>query len=85
MVECYFLFPIPIIRIPSDKNTYNLIQGEINAAIETIKQTNDSTSLTYLYKGSPETSISNKTYDFVEKFQCNNLKTSIRLCWSERT
>lgn len=77
MVECYFLFPIPIIRIHSDKSTYDSIQCEINKAIEIIKQTNDSTSLTYLYTGSPETSISNKTYDFVEKFQCNNLKTRI--------
>lgn len=77
MTELYSLFPTPVVRVPATENNYDPVQLEIKAALENIKKTNDSSSLTYLYKGAPETSISNKTYDFIEKFNCVNLEKRI--------
>jgi uncharacterized protein (TIGR02466 family) len=76
-MELYSLFPTPIVRIPANEKNYETVQLEIKSAIEKITKENDSSSLTYLYKGAPETSISNKTYDFIEKFQCDQLKNRI--------
>lgn len=77
MIDLYSLFPTPIIRIPANELNYDLVQSEIKKAIDVIKSTNDSSSLTYLHKSATETIISNKTYDFIEKFQCDNLKNRI--------
>ena len=77
MIESYLLFPTPVVRIPANERNYDIVQQEIKSAIEKIEETGDSSSLTYLYKGTPETSISNKTYDFIEKFHCENLKNRI--------
>lgn len=75
--EVYSLFPTPVIRVPASEQNYDSVQREIQAAIKTIKDTNDSTSLSYLYKAVQETSVSEKTYDFVEKYNCVNLKNRI--------
>jgi uncharacterized protein (TIGR02466 family) len=77
MTELYSLFPTPVIRVPATEDNYDPVQLEIKAAIDIIKKTNDSSSLTYFYKGAPETEISNKTYDFIEKFNCVNLEKRI--------
>jgi len=77
MIDVYQMFPTPVVRVSATTENYNLVQEEIQSAIKIIEETNDSTSVSYLYKGTKETEISKKTYDFVEKYNCKNLKTRI--------
>lgn len=77
MIETYNLFPTPIVRVPATAENYDSVQTEVQAAIQIIKETNDSTSVSYLYKGVKETAISKKTYDFIDKYNCKNLKIRI--------
>jgi len=77
MTELYNLFPTPVIRVPATEENYVPVQLEIKAAIEQIKKTKDSSSLTYMYKRTPETDIYEKTYDFLEKFNCVTLTRRI--------
>jgi uncharacterized protein (TIGR02466 family) len=77
MSVLYQLFPTPVIRVPATNINYDSVQEEVQSAINQIEKTGDSTSLSYLYKGAPETEISKKTYDFIEKYQCNKLKNRI--------
>lgn len=77
MTDLYNLFPTPVIRVPADDINYHPTQREIQSALKIIDETNDTTSVTYLYKGKNETSISKKTYDFIEKFNCKSLEKRI--------
>lgn len=76
-IDVYQLFPTPVARIPASPENYDSVQSEIQSAIKIIEETNDSTSVSYLYKGTKETEISKKTYDFIEKYNCKNLKARI--------
>lgn len=76
-IDVYQMFSTPVARIPATPENYDSIQAEIQSAIQIIEETNDSTSVSYLYKGTKETEISKKTYDFIEKYNCKNLKTKI--------
>ena len=76
-IDVYQLFSTPVARIPATPENYDSVQREIQSAIRIIEKTGDSTSVSYLYKGTKETEISKKTYDFIEKYDCKNLKTRI--------
>jgi uncharacterized protein (TIGR02466 family) len=77
MTDLYNLFPTPVVRISATDENYSPVQLEIKSAIEKIKATNDSSSLTYLYTNLPETNIAEKTYNFLDKFNCINLTNRI--------
>jgi uncharacterized protein (TIGR02466 family) len=77
MIDVYQMFPTPVVRVSASLENYDPVQAEIQSAIKIIEETNDSTSVSYLYKGTKETKISKKTYDFIEKYNCENLKTRI--------
>lgn len=77
MTDLYLLFPTPVIRVPANENNYHPVQQEIQTALKILEESHDTTSVTYLYKGKTETTLSKKTYDFIEKFNCKNLETRI--------
>jgi len=75
----YNLFPIPVLRMPANPETYDSIQIEIKNAWEKMKSDKDYSNLTsynFLSKKNP----AEKTYDFIEKFNCVNLKKRIEEC-----
>ena len=77
MSELYLMFPTPVVRVSATTENYDPVQLEIQAAMKRIEETQDSTSVSYLYKGTKETAISQKTYDFIDKYNCENLKNRI--------
>lgn len=77
MNEVYNLFPTPIIRVGATEENYIPVQIEIKNAIDDILNNSDSSSLSYLSNDVKATSISKKTYNFIEKFNCKNLEKRI--------
>jgi uncharacterized protein (TIGR02466 family) len=77
MSDLYNLFPTPVIRVPANENNYDIVQIEIKDAMEEIFKSKDASSLSYFYKGADAAKISEKTYDFIEKYNCVNLKNRI--------
>lgn len=75
--DVYMLFPTPVIRVPATIEDYDAVQIEIKDALEIIETTGDTSTVTYNHKAKVETSISKKTYNFIEKFNCINLKNRI--------
>lgn len=73
----YNLFPTPVLKVPADPNTYDSIQIEIRNAIDKINNDQNYSDVTYLYKKN-NVSLSNKTYDFIENYNCNKLKERIK-------
>jgi uncharacterized protein (TIGR02466 family) len=72
----YSLFPTPVLRVPATLKNYDPVQLEIKAAWESIQKEKDYSSTSYLYKDS-DIRLADKTYDFIEKFNCVNLKNRI--------
>lgn len=72
----YSLFPTPVLRVPATLENYDPAQLEIKAAWEQIQKDKDYTSTSYLYKDS-NSQLADKTYDFIEKYNCVNLKNRI--------
>lgn len=75
--DVYMMFPTPVIRVPATLENYDSVQIEIKNAIEAIEKTGDTSTVTYKHKAKEATSISKKTYNFIEKFNCINLKNRI--------
>lgn len=75
--EIYMLFPTPVIRTAATPENYDAVQIEIKNAIDVIEKTGDTSTVTYNHKAKKETSILGKTYDFIEKYNCVNLKARI--------
>jgi uncharacterized protein (TIGR02466 family) len=73
----YLLFPTPIVRIPATEDNYNQSQIEVKRAIEDIEASGDTSTVTYNYGAKKDTPIGAKTYDFIEKYKCKNLKERI--------
>lgn len=76
MSEIYSLFPTPVLRVPATLENYDPVQLEIQAAWNLIQSTKDFSSTSYLYKDT-DIRLADKTYDFIEKFNCVNLKNRI--------
>ena len=77
MSDMYNLFSTPVIRVPATDENYDIVQLEIKDAIELVFKNKDSSSLSYFFKDAEETNIVDKTYDFIEKYNCTNLKNRI--------
>ena len=71
VMELYNLFSVPVLRYPADES-YDNIQCEIQGAIKKIKDTDDKSCKSF--DGKEEVK---KTYDFLEKYECNLLKKRI--------
>lgn len=72
----YSLFPTPVLRVPATVENYDPVQLEIQAAWKVIQSEKDYSSTSYLYKDT-NIQLVDKTYDFIEKFNCINLKNRI--------
>ena len=72
----YSLFPTPVLRVPASLENYDPVQLEIKAAWERIQKEKDYSSTSYLYKDS-NIQLADKTYDFIEKYNCVNLKNRV--------
>jgi uncharacterized protein (TIGR02466 family) len=72
----YNLFPVPVLRVPADPNTYDSIQIEVKEAWETIQKTENYSDVTYLYKKN-KTKLEDKTFNFIENYNCVKLKNRI--------
>lgn len=72
----YSLFPTPVLRVPATLQNYDPVQLEIKAAWERIQKEKDYSSTSYLYKDA-DIRLENKTYDFIDKYNCVNLKNRI--------
>lgn len=71
----YSLFATPVLRLPASSD-YDDIQIEVKTALEKIKQEEDYSAVTYLYK--PNTiNIDDKKYDFLDRYKCQKLKKRI--------
>ena len=70
-MELYNLFSVPVLRYPADES-YDDIQCEIQGAIKKIKDTDDKSC-----KSFNDREEIKKTYDFLEKYECNLLKKRI--------
>lgn len=77
MTVLHTLFPTPILQIPADTETYDLIQLEIQAAWKQIQAEQDFSTVSYFCKES-QAVLSAKTYNFIEKYNCANLKIRIQ-------
>jgi uncharacterized protein (TIGR02466 family) len=77
MSELYLMFPTPVVRVAATIENYDPVQLEIQAAYNQIQSTHDTSSVSYLYKSMEETDIFEKTYNFIEKYNCVNLKNRI--------
>lgn len=77
MIDLYSLFPTPIIRVPADDSNYHATQREVKEALDRIHNNKDWSSVSYLYKNAKNQTLSGKTYDFIEKFNCIELKKRI--------
>ena len=67
VMELYNLFSVPVLRYSADES-YDDIQCEIQAAIKKIKDTDDKSCKSFNEKERVK-----KTYDFLEKYECNLL------------
>tara|TARA_B110000503_G_C7167937_1_gene422802 strand:- start:5362 stop:6057 length:696 start_codon:yes stop_codon:yes gene_type:complete len=77
MSNMYAMFPTPVIRVPASQSNYDAVQLEVQAAYKKIQEIGDTTAASYLYKDSTKTELSKKTYDFIEKYNCEKLKLRI--------
>lgn len=71
------IFSIPILQIPADEETYDTIQIEVKKAWEKIQTEKNYGDLSYYNKKTNDTKLKEKTYDFIENFNCLNLKHRI--------
>lgn len=78
-MKMYELFPIPVLKIPADPDTYDLIQIEIRDAWKQMQEDQDYANLTSLNKLSKK-NPTERTYDFIEKYNCVHLKEKIEKC-----
>lgn len=76
MSKMHLLFPTPVLQVPATIENYDPVQIEIRDAWQQIQETGDYSTVTYLYNGSNE-AITNKTYNFIEKYNCVNLEARI--------
>jgi uncharacterized protein (TIGR02466 family) len=77
MSDVYLSFPTPILRVPATENNYTPVQLEIKNAYESIHLVSDTTSVSYNYKAKGQTSMSEKTYDFIQRYNCVELEKRI--------
>ena len=70
-MELYNLFSVPVLRYPANES-YDDIQCEIQEAIKKIKDTDDKSCKSFNDREGVK-----KTYDFLEKYECNLLKKRI--------
>ncbi|MCH1416803.1 MAG: TIGR02466 family protein [Gammaproteobacteria bacterium] len=75
--DVYMLFPTPVIRVPATIENYDTVQIEVKNAIDTITKSGDTSTVTYNHKSKKETPMGEKTYNFIEKYDCKNLKLRI--------
>jgi uncharacterized protein (TIGR02466 family) len=71
-MELFKLFSIPVIRYPAEVETYDSIQVQLRESIHLMKESNDITCMS----SKPQDGIS-KTYNFLEKYNCDLLNKRI--------
>lgn len=69
-MDLYKLFSIPVLRYPADPSTYDSIQIQLRDSFELMKSSDDKTCMS-MTENVP------KTYDFLEKYNCNFLEQRI--------
>lgn len=72
----YELFPIPVLRVPADPETYDSIQIEIRDAWNKMQEDDSYSDLTHFNKRN-QLSLGEKTYNFIDNYNCINLKSRI--------
>lgn len=77
MSNLYLSFPTPILRVAATTDNYDLVQLEIKRAYESIHLIGDTSAVSYNYKDKEQTKIFNKTYDFIQQYNCIELEKRI--------
>lgn len=73
-MDLYKLFSIPVLRYPADSSTYDAIQIQLRDSIELMRSTDDKTCMSF---SKPSSENIQKTYNFLEKYNCNLLEQRI--------